>query len=237
MLGTWAAILDGGSFATRQDRGEAPAATASSAMCWYRDRQPGDRLIGRRSNALWPMACRWFVVPPWRSAGDPARRGARAARWRARRRCRRGVGRRRRSVIGFGAHKQWGETSWLHSRAAPCWPDCPRPPSSAPSAPSRPGRAQHFMIHGPTAGGGVGVSAPRDRRRPVAEARPADRGRAEARRGRHARKRRSGRAPRRTAIRLMDSERPRRHRRDRGRCLTIRSTTSPSSARRSNSRS
>ena len=74
-----------------------------------------------------------------------------------------------------------------------------------------------------------------DRRRPVAQARPADRGRAKARRGRHAGGGADGaRHARRLSARL-DSERPRRHApRPTSRCPTIRSTTSRSSARRSN---
>ena len=99
-------------------------------------------------------------------------------------------------------------------------------------------RAQHFPDPRPDRRRRRRRQRPRDRRRPVAKARPADRGRAEARRGRHACRGADGARHTGRLFARLDSERPRRHGRDlQDRCPTIRSTTSPSSARRSNSRS
>ena len=81
---------------------------------------------------------------------DPARLDALAPApcRRDRSRRRRGVGRRRgrdRDRLRLQSKIiREGETSWPHSRAAPCLPDLPQPPRCSPSAPSRHGRSATF---------------------------------------------------------------------------------------------
>ena len=143
------------------------------------------------------------------------------------------------AVIGLRYKKRQGGTSWPHSRAAPCLPDC------AAAAALRPERAfaawperNISLIHGLTAGGGVDVSARviaeglsrKLGQQIVVEPKPGAAGTLAAAQmaratpdGYHARH----------GFRAATPSPPR----PTSRCRTIRSTTSRSSARRSNSRS
>ena len=137
--------------AVRQDRGEAHRPRPLHPQCADRDRQlrRSDRWR-RRPSGCWPTPRRWCAAPRCGRSAGSIRRGSTPRAGPCRRdrsRRRRGMGRRRlreRDRLGSNKNHSQGETSWPHSRAAPCLPDLPQPPRCGPSVPSRPGRSATF---------------------------------------------------------------------------------------------